>query len=186
MCHKCAHTWKISSLFSLIISCHWWEKPVDELLPIGCCKGFLTPQLTCPPPREGGQPRLAAPQFGCWKGRGWGGGGRRSCHGAQWVQSLWLECWKDCLVSVINGGELGGRSEGAAYVATLCNLNEQYRDFNESEAVLKFNCTISLHFFWGAGGGRYTNLLKFLSHQNTVKITVKTLHQCYSFPKCVY
>lgn len=77
------------------------------------------------PPEKGGQTQLAALQFNCGgkKGEGRVGGGERSCHGAQWVQSLWLECWKNWLVSVINGGELGVEGVGEA---GLCNLNTQH------------------------------------------------------------
>lgn len=47
---------------------------------------------------------------------------------------------------MINGGELGGSSEGEAYVARLCNLNGQYwRVFNESIACL--NLMTESHFF---------------------------------------
>lgn len=38
---------------------------------------------------------------------------------------------------MINGWELGGRSEGEAYVARMCNLNAQYcRVFDESKACV--------------------------------------------------
>lgn len=92
-------------MLSLVIEPHW------SAVAYGLLEGFLSYTTNMPPEREA-SPDLQHYNLAIEKARGWEGGGRSSCHGAQWVQSLWLECWKDCLVSVINGGELGGRSEG--------------------------------------------------------------------------
>lgn len=130
-------------MLSLVIEPHW------SVVAYWLLEGLLSYTTNMPPEREA-SPNLQHYNLAIEKARGWEGGGKRSCHGAQWVQSLWLECWKDCLVSVINGGELGGRSKGEAYVARLCNLNaQQCGVLNESKACLNLITELFSFFPFG-------------------------------------
>lgn len=117
-------------MLSLVIEPHW------SVVAFRLLEGLLSYNTNMPPEREA-SPNLQHYNLAIEKAKGWEGGGKRSCHGAQWVQSLWLECWKDCLVSVINGLGTRRQERGEAYVARLCNLNAQYcRVLNESKACI--------------------------------------------------
>lgn len=82
---------------------------------------FLSNTTNMPPEREASPNmqlyNLAVEKAGAGKEEA-----KRSCHGAQWVQSLWLDCWKDCLVSVINGRGTWRQERGRGFCGKTVQL----------------------------------------------------------------
>lgn len=123
----------LHNVLSLVDQPHW--SAVAQRLQ----EGLLSYTANMPPVREA-NPYLQEDNLAIEKAKegrrlGWRRQGISSW--CPWAQSLWLECWKDRLVSVINGSELRGCSEGEACVARMCNLNAQYsKVFNESRALI--------------------------------------------------
>lgn len=97
----------LHNVLSLVAQPHW--SVVAQRLQ----EGLLSHTANMPPVREA-SPDLQEYNLAIEKAKGLGRRRQGISPWCPWARSLWLECWKDRLVSVINGSELRGWSEGEA------------------------------------------------------------------------
>lgn len=109
----------LHNVLSLVAQPHW--SAVAQRLQ----EGLLSYTANMPPVREA-SPDLQEYNLAIEKAKELGRRRQGISSWCPWAQSLWLECWKDRLVSVINSSGLRGCGEGEACVARMCNLNAQY------------------------------------------------------------